>query len=224
MVDLIPPAGTYLGVLSIDEVLFDYEGPRIFTARSTSNRLFYAYIVDEDEDEATETYVYLPLSDVRWAQIRSGRLGLRAAVERPEDGFVFIVTADYGAGRSAVREASPADLDPRWLPTEAAVLNLATPTRPDFSTQELGRIAVQEHRVQVEVEFDGEVYEIPADPIDWEVSTTEAFEQGKVVTAIRQLLGPEQWKAVSAKRYRNRQFRELFDLLAEAGGFDNSGN
>ena len=32
---------------------------------------------------------------------------------------------------------------------------------------------------EVEVEFDGEVYEIPADPIDWEVSTTEAFEQGK---------------------------------------------
>lgn len=77
---------------------------------------------------------------------------------------------------------------------------------------------------EVEVEFDGEIYEIAADPIDWEVSTTEAFEQGKVVTAIRQLLGPEQWKAVSAKRYRNRQFRELFDLLAEAGGFDNSGN
>lgn len=77
---------------------------------------------------------------------------------------------------------------------------------------------------EVEVEFDGEIYEIAADPIDWKVSTTEAFEQGKVVTAIRQLLGPEQWKTLSAKRYRNRQFRELFDLLAEAGGFDNSGN
>lgn len=154
MVDLIPPTDTYLGTLAIDEVLFEYEGPRIFTARSTSSRLFYAFIVDEDEDEATETYVYLPLSDIRWAQVRSGRLGLRAAVERPEDGFLFVVTADYLAGRNTVREAAPDDIDPDWLPTEKAALSLDTPTRPAFSAPELGRLAVQEDRVQVAVELE----------------------------------------------------------------------
>lgn len=154
MVELIPPTDTYLGALAVDEVLFQYEGPRIFTARSTSNRLFYAYIVDEDEDSATETYVYLPVSDARWAQIRSGRLGLRAAVTRPEDGFVFIVTADYEAGRNTVRELAPVALDPEWLPTEDAVLNLSTPTRPDFSAPELGRLAIQEDRMQVAVELE----------------------------------------------------------------------
>lgn len=76
----------------------------------------------------------------------------------------------------------------------------------------------------VEVEYDGEFYEIPADPIDWKVSTTEAFEQGKIVTAIRGLVGREQWAILAGKGYRNRQFRELFDLLAEAGGFEQSGN
>lgn len=154
MVDLIPPTDTYLGALAIDEILFEYDGPRIFTARSTSNRLFYAFIVEEDDDEATETYVYLPLSDERWAQVRSGRIGVRAAVERPEDGFLFVVTADYAAGKNSVRESKPSDLNPEWLPTEEARLNNETPTRPNFSASELGRLAVREDRIQVAVELE----------------------------------------------------------------------
>lgn len=72
----------------------------------------------------------------------------------------------------------------------------------------------------VEVEFDGETYEIPADPIDWEIDVTEAFETGRMITACRGLLGPEQFAVLSRKGYRNRDFRRLFKLLAEAGGFE----
>ncbi|CAM3038531.1 hypothetical protein [Skermania piniformis] len=76
----------------------------------------------------------------------------------------------------------------------------------------------------VTVEFDGESYTIPADPADWPINATEAFENGRAVTAIRMLLAPDEWIKVQRKQYRNRQFRELFDALARAGGFRNSGN
>ncbi|MGN2634627.1 hypothetical protein ACTD5D_39765 [Nocardia takedensis] len=76
----------------------------------------------------------------------------------------------------------------------------------------------------VVVAFDGEEYEIPADPLDWDLAVTEAFELGRVITAVRGLLGPRQFAKVSRKRYTNRQFSELFDLLAQAGGFDDAGN
>ncbi|WP_328660362.1 hypothetical protein [Nocardia salmonicida] len=74
------------------------------------------------------------------------------------------------------------------------------------------------------VEFDGESYTIAADPLDWSLPVTQAFEEGKVLTAIRGLLGPAQYRALLAKDYTNRQFSELFGLLAEAGGFETAGN
>lgn len=76
----------------------------------------------------------------------------------------------------------------------------------------------------VEVEYDGEVYEIPADVQDWPVDVSEAFERGLAVTAIRGLLGRDQWAKVSAKKYRLRQLGEMYERLAEAGGFSDSGN
>lgn len=76
----------------------------------------------------------------------------------------------------------------------------------------------------VEVEFDDVVYSIMADPVDWPLDATEAFEQGKALTAIRGLLGEKQWRVVRSKNYRNKDFNELFHLLARAGGFGPAGN
>lgn len=76
----------------------------------------------------------------------------------------------------------------------------------------------------VPVRFDGMDLEVPADPEDWPVKATLAFEDGKVVNACRHLLSPEDFDKVMAKNYRNRQFGDLFNALAKAGGFANSGN
>jgi len=74
------------------------------------------------------------------------------------------------------------------------------------------------------VEYDGEEYTIPADPMDWSLPVTQAFEDGKVLTAIRGLLGPDQYRTLLGKGYTNRRFSELFELLAKAGGFETAGN
>jgi hypothetical protein len=55
-VTLIPPHDPLLGALSMDEVYFDQEGPRFFSATSRSGRRFLAVAVDEDE--SSDTYLY----------------------------------------------------------------------------------------------------------------------------------------------------------------------
>lgn len=120
----------------------------------------------------------------------------------------------------------------------------ATPPRPAPERQELGaaRPVPRDHMAAadpdagrpvynealgilvVPVEFDGMKLEVPADPEDWPVKATLAFEDGKVVNACKHLLSSEDFDKVMAKNYRNKKFGDLFNALAEAGGFANSGN
>ena len=76
----------------------------------------------------------------------------------------------------------------------------------------------------IDIEYDGESYEIPSDPADWPITASEALENKLVISAVRLMLGPKQWQKVVRKNYRNRQFSEMFDLIAREGGFESAGN
>jgi hypothetical protein len=126
------------------------------------------------------------------------------------------------------RHGKPRVARPRELnPPRRSRIPAHAPRPQDHKRSKKKKTAAQREAEGIEttdVEFDGEVYTIPADPLDWDVEVTEAFEQGKVVTAVRGMLGPKQWRTVAAKGYTNRQFSKLFDLIARAGGFKNAGN
>lgn len=66
--------------------------------------------------------------------------------------------------------------------------------------------------------------EIPADPEDWPITATRAFENNRIVTAIEALLSPEDFQKVMKKKYRNKDFGKLYEAMAKAGGFSSSGN
>ena len=76
----------------------------------------------------------------------------------------------------------------------------------------------------IEVPYDGETYTIPADPQDWPIMATRAFEKGHMVSAIEELVGGVQFNRMARKGYRNRHFAEIYDAFAEVGGFKTSGN
>ena len=78
--------------------------------------------------------------------------------------------------------------------------------------------------LMVTIRHDGLDLSIPADPEDWPIMATRAFEQGKIITAIENLLSTREFSEVAAKGYRNKDFGKLYERLARAGGFDNSGN
>ncbi|HEY9314638.1 hypothetical protein [Williamsia sp.] len=76
----------------------------------------------------------------------------------------------------------------------------------------------------IEIEHDGLVLTIPSDVLKWSMEATYAFEQGNAVTAVSELVGPRGFAEIRAKRYNNEEFGELFEKLAEVGGFYTSGN
>jgi hypothetical protein len=57
--------------------------------------------------------------------------------------------------------------------------------------------------------YDGEQYEIPS-AADWDVDALEAFEDQKIITCVRLILGPEQWKRFKAKKRTMGDLNGLF--------------
>ena len=144
-----------------------------------------------------------------------------------------------GAALRAPEPALPEDLDPdyaeflRQKKAKASVIPDHAP-RPqdrkakasDEPEEEYPNAVMDEATgiLMVTIHHDGMELTIPADPEDWPIQATLAFEDGKILNAIRALLSPREFNKVLAKNYRNKEFGKLYERLAKAGGFDSSGN
>lgn len=68
--------------------------------------------------------------------------------------------------------------------------------------------------------FNGEVYDIPS-PDDWTVDVVEAYEEGKIVSAIKAILGPKQWR-----KYKDKEkplasdLKDFVEAMFEEAGVD----
>ncbi len=51
----------------------------------------------------------------------------------------------------------------------------------------------------VKVEFRGETYEIPGNAEEYDLEVMEAYEDGKLVSALRALLGEAQWSLLKTR-------------------------
>jgi len=67
-------------------------------------------------------------------------------------------------------------------------------------------------------------FTVESDPDDWPVTVTLAFEEGKAMTGVRDLLGSEQWAELLRDKPTNRDIGDLFDTMAAVLGLDTSGN
>ncbi len=66
-------------------------------------------------------------------------------------------------------------------------------------------------------EYDGEQYVLPP-ALDWDVEVFEAGEDGKIVTAVRTLLGDKQWATYKSKKRTLGDTSELWSAaLASLG-------
>lgn len=61
-------------------------------------------------------------------------------------------------------------------------------------------------------------YTWPASADDWDIVITEALEQGKAITAIRHLLGPDQFTAFKKTNPKNRDAAALLESYLRALG------
>ena len=141
--------------------------------------------------------------------------------------------------RAPEPDALPEDLDPdyaeflRQKKAKASVIPANAPRPQDHKPKaseepedDYPAAVVDEATgiLMVTIHHDGLDLSIPADPEDWPIMATRAFEQGKIITAIENLLSTREFAKLAAKNYRNKEFGKLYERLAKAGGFDNSGN
>lgn len=73
-----------------------------------------------------------------------------------------------------------------------------------------------------DVQWRGLTFTVPADPDDWTVETTLAFEDGHAANGVRLMIGPDQWKELMATKPRNRDLGDLFDTIAKTLGLGDS--
>ncbi|MFC7924983.1 DUF6575 domain-containing protein [Microbacterium laevaniformans] len=144
------PRDTALGVLDIDEIYAEYEGPRVFSARSRTGQ---AYLAEWAEEGASaDTWLYVPVSAARLSMVRSGAWTLRRAFEAPEDRlWVVRLPHDMQEPDSAVPALSVQD---SWLPGDDFRIELPTPTLPAaVGLKELWQRAAAEGRSRLRIEI-----------------------------------------------------------------------
>jgi hypothetical protein len=71
----------------------------------------------------------------------------------------------------------------------------------------------------VEFAFDGETYTI-APAAEWDLDVMERVEDGKVTTAVRELLGPGQWKTFRSKPRKVADMGAMFATIEKALGVE----
>lgn len=118
----IVPTGSLLGELSIDDVLINYDGPKLF---SCTNHLGFAYLalsVEESDDGAVETFLYAPTDPATIRKVAHGLLPLRDVFSEPTEPHVWVAVIDYVHGTCAVNALLASDIKNDWLPAPRAVL------------------------------------------------------------------------------------------------------
>ena len=76
---------------------------------------------------------------------------------------------------------------------------------------------------QLAVPFQGDTYLVPIVD-EWSISTLEAFESGKGVQLLKNLLGPKQWNRFRKQYGKKKDVDALAEAIAESGGFESAGN
>ena len=84
---------TQLGNLEIIEIYEYYDQPLLFSCQNAIGQKFLAVLIDETD--TVETWLYVPVSENRLNEIRSGKIDLHDAFSKAEDNQVYRVCIPY---------------------------------------------------------------------------------------------------------------------------------
>src|SRR5262245_12983338 len=72
--------------LEPDRLLYEYDGPRIFTSKDSADNLYLAYFCDEDE--RTTRFLVVTFSERLLDALTAGSMNVRDALTRPQSWLV----------------------------------------------------------------------------------------------------------------------------------------
>lgn len=127
----ILPQFTILGNLEIIEVYVYCDQPCLFACRNRTGHIFLAVWIEETA--AFNQWLYVALSEQRFMSICSGKIDLRDAFLKSEEGFVFEVKINRDRSPDSITIILCDRLDEDWLPMAGEFLELSAETNPLIS-------------------------------------------------------------------------------------------
>jgi hypothetical protein len=135
------PANTILGDLRVLEVYEDYDGPRLFLAENSATHKFLCVWLGTKE--RIERWLYVPISDARLRELRTGALELRAGFAQPEGDAAVRVEIDRATGEARTELVPASSLTDADLPEAGEPLtDEPLPDDPRFANRELLELAL----------------------------------------------------------------------------------
>lgn len=116
------PAGVsypveYFGSFVPEEILYDFDGPRIFTARNRYGDILLAFQCDEDE--TVSRFVVVPCDATLVDALKVGRRSVRDALAQP---WTWVVDQPHGQPVRGAWRAQLASIPKVLLPGESVML------------------------------------------------------------------------------------------------------
>lgn len=112
---------------SFDTVLHYYDGPRMLLQRGKEGQIYLA--LWNDEDDATERWVCIPVGPTRLRGLLSGQVRPRHAIDYPEDGYLLVVDIDLDTDAVIqLVSTNSSALPPESLPKPEATLAVSEST------------------------------------------------------------------------------------------------
>lgn len=108
-----------LGDLSPEEVLYEFEGPCIFTSRSPAGGLLLTYLSEDMEGESCLRYLVVTTSDETISAMKEGVVSVRESLLR---GSMWIADLDYGLKIKHVFSVLASDLPDDAMPADGTML------------------------------------------------------------------------------------------------------
>ncbi len=114
------PVNSQLGQIKVVEIFDFYDIPRLFIGTNQIGQLFIIYNLDDDRVK-TEWY-YLPVSEERICNLKTGSMDLRTALLSPELGFLYSISIGYIDGDSQIAVVTSESINQEWLPEAGETL------------------------------------------------------------------------------------------------------
>lgn len=108
-----------LGEFHPEEVLYEFDGPCIFTARSLANALLLAYLAEDLEADEALRYVVATTSENTVQELKHGLISVKQALTR---GSLWLVDFDYSLRPRRAFAVTPDELPDDALPADGTML------------------------------------------------------------------------------------------------------
>jgi hypothetical protein len=157
------PTSTKLGHLEILEVYVQYNGPRLFSCKNQTNKIFLGLWVDEEEEY--DLWLFMLVSLERLKSIRTGLISLRDSFLESETFSVYQARHCHTEDDWRIELVSINNLDCDLLPLENTCLDLDEDSLPHIQFNNILKQAITNKREFLSITLDNSyscyVHEFP---------------------------------------------------------------